>query len=264
MKLSFVIPAYNEAANIGRCLDAVFREVQRVHEETEVIVVDNASTDDTGEIVGRYPGAILVREPRKGITFARQAGLAASRGDLIANVDADTMLPPGWLATVYEEFAKDTRLVCLSGPFIYCDAPRWVQVGTRLFYAAAFGSYLVTRFIFRSGSMAQGGNFVCRRSALEAIGGFDTTIDFYGEDTDVARRLSRVGRVKFTFRLPIYASGRRLTAEGVIATGARYALNYGWVLLFGRPFTRVSTDVRPRRTPDGEPSQPRPLPRVPR
>ncbi len=226
--------------------------------------MDNASTDDTAAIVAGYPGAILVREPRKGITFARQAGLAASHGDLIANVDADTMLPPGWLARVYGEFAKDERLVCLSGPFVYYDAPRWVQVGTRLFYAVAFGSSLVARVIFRTGSIAQGGNFVCRRRALEAIGGFDTSIAFYGEDTDIARRLCRVGRVAFTFRLPIYASGRRLTAEGVIATGARYAVNYVWVLLFGRPFTRTSTDIRPARAPHRLPAPSRPLRRVPR
>lgn len=247
MKLSFVIPAYNEAANVGKCLDAIFREVRGKTRESEVIVVDNASTDDTAALAGRYPGAIVVSEPRKGITFARQAGLAASSGDLIANVDADTMLPPGWLETVFREFSKDPRLVCLSGPFIYYDASRSVRFWTRLFYAAGFLTYLVNRFVLRAGSMVQGGNFVCRRWALERVGGFDTTIAFYGEDTDIAQRLCRVGRVKFTFRLPIYASGRRLTAEGLIATGARYALNYFWVLMRGRPFTQGSTDIRPSR-----------------
>jgi glycosyltransferase involved in cell wall biosynthesis len=264
MKLSFVIPAYNEAANIGRCLEAIFRELQGTRDETEVIVVDNASTDETAQIVGKYPAAILVPEPRKGITFARQAGLAKSSGDLIANVDADTMLPPGWLETVDGEFSRDGRLVCLSGPFIYYDATRSVRFWTRVFYYAAFFIYLVARFLLRAGSMVQGGNFICRRTALEQVGGFDTSIEFYGEDTDIAQRLCRVGRVKFTFRLPIHASGRRLTTEGLIVTGARYALNYAWVLLFRRPFTRVSTDVRPSRVPPRESAPARPLPRVPR
>lgn len=245
MKLSFVIPAYNEAANIGKCLDSIFRELERKSYESEIIVVDNASTDETAEIAGRYPEVIVVSESRKGITFARQAGLARGSGDLIANVDADTMLTPGWIETTFREFSRDPRLVCLSGPFIYYDAPRFVRFWTRLFYCAGFPTYVVNRFLLRAGSMVQGGNFICRRSALEQVGGFNTAIAFYGEDTDIAQRLCRVGRVKFTFRLPIYASGRRLAAEGLIATGARYALNYFWVILFGRPFTRRATDVRP-------------------
>jgi glycosyltransferase involved in cell wall biosynthesis len=247
MRLSFVIPAYNEAATIGRCLQSIAREREGKDSGVEVVVVDNASTDNTAAVAAAYPETVVVSESRKGITRARQAGLAASTGDLIANVDADTLLPPGWLDTVFREFASDPRLVCLSGPFIYHDAPRSVRFWTRLFYAAGFLTYLVNRFVLRAGSMVQGGNFVCRRWALEQIGGFDTTIAFYGEDTDIARRLSRVGRVKFTFGLPIYASGRRLAAEGLIATGARYALNYFWVLLRGRPFTQTSTDIRPTR-----------------
>ena len=59
----------------------------------------------------------------------------------------------------------------------------------------------------------QGGNFVVRRDALQKIGGYDTNISFYGEDTDVARRLSKVGHVKFTFDLPALSSGRRLAKE---------------------------------------------------
>lgn len=247
MKVSFVIPAYNEAATIGKCLESIFRELEGKAYESEVIVVDNASTDETAEIVGRYPEVIVVPEARKGITFARQAGLAGSSGDLIANVDADTMLTPGWIETTFREFSKDPRLVCLSGPFIYYNAPRSVRFWTRLFYCAGFPTYLVNRFLLRAGSMVQGGNFICRRSALEQVGGFDTSIPFYGEDTDIAQRLHRIGRVKFTFRLPIYASGRRLAAEGLIATGARYAVNYFWVIIFRRPFTQASTDIRPSR-----------------
>ncbi len=245
MKISFVIPAYNEAASLEGCLDSIRRELRGKPWKSEIIVVDNASTDATARLAAGYPGVTVVSEPRKGITFARQAGLAASRGELVANVDADTILPSGWLETAARAFAEDPQLVCLSGPVIYYDASRSVRLCTRLFYFAGFATYLINRFVLRTGSMVQGGNFVCRRPALESVGGFNTAIAFYGEDTDIAQRLHRIGRVKFTFHLPIYASGRRLAAEGLLTTGARYALNYFWVLLFGRPFTRRSTDVRP-------------------
>ena len=64
--------------------------------------------------------------------------------------------------------------------------------------------------------MLQGGNFVVRRTALEEIGGYNPKFSFYGEDTDLARRLNSVGAVKFTFRLPALSSGRRLIEEGML------------------------------------------------
>jgi len=244
LKISFVIPAFNEAGNIGACLSALLRELDGDPIPSEIIVVNNASTDGTGKIAARFPGVIVVDEPTKGLVMARQAGFLRATGDLVANLDADTMLKPGWMQTVREEFGKDPELVCLSGPFIYHDLSLWERGVVRLFYIIAYMAYVVTRFIAGAGSMAQGGNFVVRRAALKKIGGFDVRIDFYGEDTDIARRLSKVGNVKFTFSLPIYSSGRRLTREGIVRTGLLYILNYLWVTFSGQPRTKTSTDVR--------------------
>jgi glycosyltransferase involved in cell wall biosynthesis len=245
MKISFVIPAYNEEHYIADCLDSVFAQSKNASCDTEIIVVNNGSTDKTAEIVARYPGARLVHEPQKGIVWARRAGLCAATGDLIANVDADTRLTPKWIEKIVAEFKKDDTLVGLSGPFHYYDLPRKTKFLVDLFYCLAFSSYLINRYLFRKGSVLQGGNFVVRRDAFEKIGGYDTTIDFYGEDTDVARRISKAGKVKFTYNLPIYASGRRLTKEGVLRTGWRYTINYFWVMITKRPFTKKYTDVRP-------------------
>jgi len=92
--------------------------------------------------------------------------------------------------------------------------------------------------------MLQGGNHAVRRSALERIGGYNTAIAFHGEDTVTAFRLMRVGVVKFSFRLPIFTSGRRLRKEGVLRTAWTYALNSIFVILYGRPRARAYTDVR--------------------
>ena len=97
MKISFVIPAYNEEGYLGECLASVRRELARGRYDAEVIVVNNASTDKTAEIARSFPGVIVVDEPKKGLSQARHSGFAASSGDLIANVDADTILPKGWL-----------------------------------------------------------------------------------------------------------------------------------------------------------------------
>ncbi|MGD0229775.1 MAG: glycosyltransferase family 2 protein [Syntrophorhabdales bacterium] len=244
MKLSFVIPAYNEEAYLSRCLDSILREAEGRPHDVEVLVVNNASTDRTGEIALSYPSIIVVDEPQKGIVRARQAGYRAARGDLIANIDADNMLPAGWVDRVFREFSGNDRLVALSGPLVYYDLPRLRNLETKFFYGVGYLIYLLSHFVFKRGGMLQGGNFVLRKSALDQIGGYDMDIDFYGEDTDIARRMQDAGRIKFTFRLPMYSSGRRMAEEGFFRTGLRYALNYFWILLFKRPFHTKSTDVR--------------------
>jgi glycosyltransferase involved in cell wall biosynthesis len=247
LTLSFVIPAYNEAETIGACLRSIIAELERTSQTAEIIVVDNASTDETAQVAASFDGVIVVSEPRKGITFARQAGFIRSSGQLVANIDADARLPKGWLDTVTAEYQRNPSLVCLSGPQRYDDASFRIRVFSRLFYHVAYVTYLANRWVLRKGSMAQGGNFICRSDALRAIGGFDTSITFFGEDTDVAQRLSRVGDVKFTLSLPIVASARRLDTEGLVKTAVVYSINYLWVIFRGRPFTDRWTDVRPSR-----------------
>ncbi len=251
MKISFVIPAYNEEAFLGKCLDAVTQQARGKERDVEIILVNNASTDGTRAVAERYPTVTIVDESRKGIVFARHAGFAASHGELIANVDADTILTPGWLDTTLAEFEKNKKLVALSGPFIYYDLPASAQCGVKIFYGIVYFFYILNRFIFHVGSVVQGGNFVVRRSALTKIGGYDTSIAFYGEDTDIARRMSKIGDVKFTFKLSALSSGRRLAKEGLVTTGARYAMNYFWITFRGRPLSTAYSDLRPN---DGTPT----------
>lgn len=243
MRISFVIPAYNEEKNLPPCLASVERELARTPSDAEVIVVNNASTDRTGEIARGYSWVRVVDEPKKGLVRARHAGFLASTGELVANVDSDTMLPEGWLERVLAEFKRDENLAALSGPHIYHDLSPFQRFLTCLFYIGGYLIHLFNHHILGTGAMLQGGNFIVRRTHLEQIGGFDTSIEFYGEDTDIARRISRVGKVKWTFGLPIYASGRRLAKEGVFMTGLRYAANHLYVLVTGRPFTQTVTDA---------------------
>ncbi len=242
--VSFVVPAYNEEKVLARTLTAILAEVRRSGCQAEVIVVNNASTDATAEVAAAFPEVIVVDEPEKGLVQARRAGFVRATGKLIANVDADTIVTEGWLARVLREFQRRPGLVALSGPYIYYDLPRRTRAAVKAFYCMGFGFYMLNRFVLRSGSMLQGGNFVVRRTALEKIGGFNPKFSFYGEDTDLARRLNRVGAVKFTFRLPALSSGRRLAAEGVIKIGLRYSMNYVWATYMHRPFTDEWKDVR--------------------
>src|SRR5579884_1687849 len=163
MRLSFVVPAYNEEAYLADCLDAILKQTKDLADAVEIIVVNNASTDRTREVALSYPGVHVVDEMRKGLTFARQAGFAASTGELIANVDSDSRLTPGWVARVLKAFEQDQRLAALSGPFIYYDLTPSQRMSVWVFYAAAHLLYLVNNYLLRAGGMVQGGNFVLRR-----------------------------------------------------------------------------------------------------
>jgi len=244
MRLSFVVPAYNEEAYLPACLESILAQTRDLGEPVEIIVVNNASTDRTREVALKYPGVRVVDEPHNGLTCARQAGFAASTGELIANVDSDSRLTPGWVKQVLETFAADPKMVAFSGPFVYYDLTPVQRVSVQVFYAAAFLVYVLNRYVLRAGSMVQGGNFVLRRAALEQIGGFNTSIAFYGEDTDIARRLNGIGKVRFTFDLKMFSSARRLKKEGMLTIAARYTINYLWTTFRKKPFTEEYIDIR--------------------
>jgi glycosyltransferase involved in cell wall biosynthesis len=270
MRLSFVVPAYNEEAYLPACLESILSQIDPRTTNLpagtcEIIVVNNASTDRTREVALRYPGVTVVDEPRKGLTFARQAGFAASTGALIANVDADSRLTPGWVSKVLATFTEADAntsarpeshrlLAAFSGPLVYYDLTPRQRVLVHVFYMTAWTTYAINRYILRVGSMVQGGNFVVNRAALESIGGFNTDISFYGEDTDIARRLNDVGEVRFTFDLKMSSSARRLKSEGMLTMAARYSINYLWTTFFKRPFTDTYIDIRETTiTPDPQP-----------
>jgi glycosyltransferase involved in cell wall biosynthesis len=242
MKISLIIPAYNEEQLIGSCLQSVAKH--GVDQFSEIIVIDNASSDRTAEIAGSFPGVRVVRETRKGLSYARQRGLETATGDLLAFVDADTRLPAGWAHMVQEEFGRSSEIVCFSGRYSYYDGSFFLRTLLNIFWwlSAPLAYQLV-------GYMVVGGNFVARRTALEVIGGFDLKILFYGEDTDIARRLSSTGRVVFRMRFHNSTSTRRFVKEGLIVTSARYAINFIWPVIFHRPFSRSYFDVRSEAPP---------------
>lgn len=231
MKLSIVIIALNEEAVLSDCLRYVSR-----HGFFEVIVVDNGSSDRTSEIA-KYWKAKVIIEPRRGVTWARKAGFDASIGDIVAFIDADTRMPNGWIDRVVHEF-DDINVVAVSGPCHFYDAPWHVRTMATLFNA-------ITWMVARCGApMLQGGNFAVRRSALERAGQFNTDIEFYGEETDVAMRIAKVGTIHYRWRIWMDTSGRRLMSEGAIKVGITYALNYLSTAFMGRPITKTHQDIR--------------------
>jgi glycosyltransferase involved in cell wall biosynthesis len=240
MKFSIVIPAYNEEKYLGNCLRSCLK--QATPDLLEIIVVNNASTDRTEQVARSFaqesPLVRVVYESWKGLTRARQRGFKEVRGDVLLSIDADTQIPDGWFQAMKQELEKP-GVVCASGPYVFHDVPAWQRFFVMLYWG------IPARFTyFFTGFMVVGGNFAAKMDALRRAGEFDTSIDFYGEDTDVGRRLHRIGKVKYAARCWIYSSGRRLAGDGLIRTPFVYALNYLSMAFLKKPFTKTYTDIR--------------------
>lgn len=244
LKLSIIIPAYNEEHYLGQCLKSIFSAIAGSRHEVEVIVVNNASTDGTRAVALSYSQVRVFDELKKGTNRARQLGLTKAAGDLIANIDADNMITRDWINTVFKEFSDQPKLVALSGPYIFYDLAPIQRLMARLFYWLAYPVYVINNRLFKKGGAIMGGNVVIKKSALEKIGGYNTDLTFYGDDTDTAIRLSKVGLVKFDYKFFIQSSGRRLKKEGVAGAGFRYVINHICVSLFKKPYYGVKKDFR--------------------
>lgn len=250
MKISFVIPAYLEEKSIGACIESVQKALKAEPVDSEILVVVNGEKRDrTMEIARGYEG-VTVMESEQGLTKARKAGVLASTcgpQDVVAFIDADTRMPErGWISLAVQEFTEDPRLVALSGPYYYYDLNWRQNFFVTLFYLLGYALYLVNRFILKIGSMLQGGNFLVRKDALMRLGGYDTSVEFFGEDTNMAVKLHRLhmGGVKWTWKLSMPTSGRRLAEKGIIKTGFTYALNHVIPIYFGKVATKKHEDFR--------------------
>lgn len=234
--ISLIIPAYNEEDYLPACLDAVMQNV--AGKVAEIIVVDNNSTDGTKQVVERYPGVTYVFEPRKGITRARQCGFRAATGDILAYVDADTHPPAGWIDQILEQFGSRDDLACLSGPYSFYDLSGIRNNISNGWFVAARPLYRIT------GYLMVGGNFAIPRDVLVKMGGFDSSIEFYGEDVDIGKRARKHGKVLFSPRFVMPTSGRRMKKQGFAKIAGIYFANYFSIALRGKPATRGYTDVR--------------------
>jgi glycosyltransferase involved in cell wall biosynthesis len=236
--ISFVVPCLNEEDLIVDCIGSI-KDVAKYSrlKPYEIVVVDNGSTDSTANRA-RGLGARVVVEKEKGITRARQAGFEASLYDTVAFIDADNVLPHDWAKYALQALNKK-NVVAASGPIVYRDLRLYKRVIGFVFYLVAKGAHQIF-------PMVQGGNFILKKSALQQAHGFNTSIEFYGEDTDTAVRLSKVGKIRFDLDMWAYSSSRRMDEEGFTKTGIRYILNWASIWIFGKPFTLGHHDIRPK------------------
>jgi len=202
LRISLVIPAYNEERHIRSCLDSVAAQTVKPY---EVIVVNNNSTDSTTEIASSYDFVTLIHESKQGIIFARNAGFAAAHGDIIARIDGDSILPKNWMEYVGRFFVdpRNESYIGITGTLYFVDRG-FRNLWTALHRISYFGvaALVYWRQVFYGGSMA------FRASALPHVWKYAKDTTNIHEDVDLTLALASLGKVAYRSELRVGVSYR--------------------------------------------------------
>jgi glycosyltransferase involved in cell wall biosynthesis len=171
--VSVIMAAYNAADHIGEALESVLAQDWR---PLEVVVVDDGSSDATGEIVRSHPEVVYVRQENRGPAAARNAAAAASSGGFVANLDSDDLLPPTRIGDQVRHLLAHPELGAVLGRQEWLNAPSWM---------ARDGVYGDVDGVPLSSVMF-------RRDVFFALGGYDTSF-VHGEDMDLLMRMRERG-----------------------------------------------------------------------
>ncbi|MBT0565780.1 glycosyltransferase family 2 protein [Williamsia sp. CHRR-6] len=211
--LSVVIPVYNEAQSIERCLEQLCAQRAPIH---EIVVVDNNSTDDTATIVKDFatdhPQVNLISEQRQGALHAAARGLAEATGDLIAKIDADTLVLPAWSDNIAAFFAvAPADMAGGSGMCTMHDMP-WQRPFAAL--QRRMSSALTAKLArgeFSEMADSFGANFVMRAQAWRDIADKTSTRNDIQDDLDIGITVVAAGwRLALIPGMDATISGRRL------------------------------------------------------
>ncbi len=212
--VSFIVPAWNEEAQLATTLTSIRQAAQSLAEHFEVVVADDGSTDGTREIAGQLADRTVHVNHRQ-IAATRNAGARAAQGDLLIFVDADTTVNPELLRAVVEAIRRGAVgggcLARLDEPVPFWGRLTAFELNAycRLF-RVAFGCFLF-----------------CTREAFDAVGGFDASL-YITEEITISRALRRLGHFAV---LPqrVVTSARKLRALTL-----RQALRAAWrAIIYG-------------------------------
>ena len=212
--ISFIVPAYNEEALIGQTLQAINSAAQNLDEPCEVIVTDDASSDQTAAIAEAH-GARVIRVNLRQIAAARNAGARHARGERLIFVDADTAVNETVVRAALEAMSQGAAG---GGSAVRFDGqvPRYAE----------FMQPALVR-LFRAAGLACGCFLFCTRDAFDAAGGFDEAL-FASEEIGMSQALKRQGRF-VVLRESVTTSGRKLR----MYSGKQVLLIFSRILLAG-------------------------------
>jgi len=200
MRVSVVVPAYNEEKLLPLCLESLLRQSY----PCEIVVCDNNSSDSTYAIAKKYTDKV-VREHKQGALHAINSGVKSASGELIAITGADCTVPPDWVKNFVAHF-RDPEVITCYGPVDPLE-DRHKRYFSMMNYAE--------KICIRTGLwfVIQGANVMMRKDLFARVGYFDPDVEVF-EENGFFKKIRKLGRVKFIARNPIKASGRRVDECG--------------------------------------------------
>ena len=228
MELSIIISTYNNGQSLIRTLNSV--AAQNADKSVwECVIVNNNSTDDTAKLVAEFVeqhkeiNFTVVEEPQQGLSFARNRGIAESKGAFLAFIDDDETINEGFVSAYIDLFRNHSAFIACGALKVRYESarPKWMSYFTEKLIANPinFGRSITT--IPRTYNPA-GGNMAFNREIFNIYGGFDTELGrkgeelFGGEENDLFDRIRDLGeRVCYTPYAVAYhyISDRKLTPE---------------------------------------------------
>ncbi|MEO6301303.1 MAG: glycosyltransferase [Paracoccaceae bacterium] len=205
MRISVVIPHLNQPGMLGRCLESLRAGTRQ---PDEIIVVDNGSATLPQAICDAIPGVRLLQEMQPGPGPARNLGVAVSKGDILAFIDADCLADPAWLAEA-EQAMLEPKAMILGGDvrIAYSDPTRLTMLEA---YESIY-AYRMDRYIAREGFTGTG-NLVVRRSVMTDVGTFAGI--GVAEDRDWGQRATAKGYlIRYVASMRVYHPARISFAE---------------------------------------------------
>jgi glycosyltransferase involved in cell wall biosynthesis len=221
-EISVVVPALNEEKYLSRCLESLTD--QCCDSDYEVIVVDGGSMDRTVEIAKHFADRIITTASRP-VGAARNEGAKVADGEIVAFIDADTIASRHWLTAIERSF-KDLCVTGVTGPTLPCDGTALDSVTYRLWTI-----YLQRVLLSMGMPHVIGFNCAYRKNAFLRVGGFDET-NVTSEDIGLARKMRRLGRIRFDKQMSAVTSARRFRKYGHAYITGLYILNGFSTLLF--------------------------------
>lgn len=201
MKVSVIIPVYNEEAVLEKCLEAL---VNQTEPADEIIVVDNNCKDNSMNIAKKFP-VTIIKQPIQGMTPARNMGFDTASSEILARCDADTHVTPAWVATIKRSFESHPDIVGLTGPAWFYDMPI-----PKVIVKAMFSAYSILLHIFLRHPVLFGANYALTRSTWQKVRENVCTDDKkVHEDIDLSIHIAPHGRIMNNRNLAVAISGRR-------------------------------------------------------
>lgn len=202
MKVSVIIPVYNEEKFIKNCLDSLMKQEEK---PDEIIVVDNNCVDRTISIVKKYKGVKIIQEKKQGIVHARNAGFNAANSDILARCDADTIVPVDWIKKIKNDFAKNKKIVAVTPVFLLFDM-FLINKSLIPFNIYNFFSKLIVKT-----SPLLGPSMVITKTVWDKVKNEVCSDDnSVHEDIDLGIHISKYGQIYLDQSIVVKTSGRRI------------------------------------------------------